>query len=134
GLLVFDNIGDREIFISSADWMTRNLDERVEVSCPIYDPAIKKMLSDIMAIQLADNQKARIIDADQKNAYVSRGNRRKIRSQEEIHDYLTRLAVTSRSRAAVIAARQRKAMTSQRWLCPRARPGATRALTGFFGQ
>ncbi|MFA5493184.1 MAG: polyphosphate kinase 1 [Porticoccaceae bacterium] len=93
-LLIFDNMGDREIFISSADWMTRNLDERVEVSCPIYDPAIKKMLSDIMAIQLADNQKARIIDADQKNAYVSRGNRRKIRSQEEIHDYLTRLAET----------------------------------------
>ncbi|MFA5549820.1 MAG: polyphosphate kinase 1 [Porticoccaceae bacterium] len=87
-MVIFDNMGDPEVFISSADWMSRNLDERVEVSCPILDPAIKGMLIDIMDIQLADNQKARIIDADQKNAYVQRGNRRKVRSQEEIHEYL----------------------------------------------
>ena len=87
-LLIFDNMGNPDIYISSADWMSRNLDERVEVSCPIYDPAIKKMLIDIMDIQLADNQKARIIDSEQKNHYMPRGNRRKIRSQEEIYDYL----------------------------------------------
>ncbi|HEY8384736.1 MAG TPA: hypothetical protein VIK82_00825, partial [Porticoccaceae bacterium] len=63
----------------------------VEVTCPILDPTIKKMLIDILNIQLADNQKARIIDADQKNDYVLRGNRRKVRSQEEIHTYLSRL-------------------------------------------
>ena len=88
-MVIFDNMGDPEVFISSADWMARNLDERVEVSCPILDPAIKRMLIDIMDIQLADNQKARIIDADQKNAYVQRGNRRKVRSQEAVHDYLS---------------------------------------------
>ncbi|KJS08007.1 MAG: polyphosphate kinase [Gammaproteobacteria bacterium BRH_c0] len=88
-MMIFDNMGDPDIYISSADWMTRNLDERVEVSCPIYDPAIKKLLIDIMDIQLADNQKARIIDSEQKNAYVPRGNRRKVRSQEAIHDYLS---------------------------------------------
>lgn len=87
-VMIFDNMGNPDIYISSADWMTRNLDERVEVSCPIYDPAIRKMLIDIMDIQLADNQKARIIDSDQKNAYVQRGNRRKVRSQEDIYDYL----------------------------------------------
>lgn len=87
-LMIFDNMGDPDIYISSADWMNRNLDERVEVSCPIYDPAIKKMLIDIMDIQLADNQKARIIDSEQKNAYAPRGNRRKVRSQEDIYDYL----------------------------------------------
>jgi len=90
-LFIFHNQGDPQVFISSADWMTRNLDERVEVSCPILDPAIKKMLLDVMNIQLADNQKARIIDADQKNTYVPRGNRRKVRSQQEIHKYLSRL-------------------------------------------
>src|SRR5690606_5158773 len=56
-LFVFGNGGDPLVFISSADWMTRNLDHRVEVTCPIYDPAIKKMLIDIMDIKLADNQK-----------------------------------------------------------------------------
>lgn len=90
-LFIFHNQGDPDVYISSADWMTRNLDERVEVTCPILDPTIKKMLIDILNIQLADNQKARIIDADQKNDYVLRGNRRKVRSQEEIHTYLSRL-------------------------------------------
>ena len=87
-LIVFNNDGAPEVFISSADWMTRNLDERVEVSCPIYDEGIKKMLIAILDIQLSDNQKARLIDEKQINNYVSRGNRRKIRSQEKIYQYL----------------------------------------------
>ncbi len=90
-LFVFNNLGEPDVLISSADWMTRNLDERVEVSCPILDPGLKKMLIEILDIQLADNQKARIIDADQKNHYVPRGNRRKVRSQEDLYDYLLRV-------------------------------------------
>ena len=86
-LFVFDNMGEPDVFISSADWMTRNLDDRVEVSCPIYDESIKKMLIDILDIQIADNQKARVIDAKQTNTYVSRGNRRKVRSQERVYKY-----------------------------------------------
>ena len=86
-LFVFDNMGEPDVFISSADWMTRNLDDRVEVSCPIYDENIKKMLIDILDIQIADNQKARVIDAKQTNTYVSRGNRRKVRSQERVYKY-----------------------------------------------
>ena len=87
-LFVFDNMSEPDVFISSADWMTRNLDGRVEVSCPIYDETIKKTLIDILDIQIADNQKARIIDAKQTNEYVSRGNRRKIRSQKRVYEYL----------------------------------------------
>ena len=86
-LFVFDNMGEPDVFISSADWMTRNLDDRVEVSCPIYDENIKKMLIDILDIQIADNQKARVIDAKQTNTYVSRGIRRKVRSQERVYKY-----------------------------------------------
>ena len=96
-LIIFDNNGKDEVFISSADWMARNLDHRVEVTCPIYDPAIKKLLITIMDLQLADNQKARIIDADQRNHYVPRGNKRKLRSQESIY----RLLSNERDRAAL---------------------------------
>jgi len=87
-LIIFGNDGEPDVFISSADWMTRNLDQRVEVTCPIYDPALKKYLLTIMGVQLADNQKARIIDKQQVNKYQPRGNKRKIRSQEAIYQLL----------------------------------------------
>ena len=87
-LLIFDNNGDPEVFISSADWMVRNLDNRVEVTAPIYDPGIKKLLINIMDIHLADNQKARIIDDKLDNSYVPRGNKRALRSQEAIYKFL----------------------------------------------
>jgi polyphosphate kinase len=87
-IMIFDNGGDHQVFISSADWMSRNLDQRVEVTCPIYDNNIKQKLIAITDIQLADNQKARIIDASQRNAYKPRGNKRKNRSQEAIYRFL----------------------------------------------
>ncbi|MBC6428286.1 MAG: polyphosphate kinase 1 [Cellvibrionales bacterium] len=87
-ILVFHNAGDPQVYISSADWMTRNLDRRVEVTCPIYDAALKRQLLDILELQFADNQKARIVDAQQQNHYVPRGNRRKLRSQEAIYELL----------------------------------------------
>jgi len=68
--------------------MQRNLDYRVEVGCPIYAPDLKKKVIDILEIQFADRVKARVIDAEQKNAYLARGNRKKIRSQQEIYHYL----------------------------------------------
>ncbi len=89
-LAIFENNGNPEIFISSADWMVRNLDYRIEVTCPIYDQDIKQRLIAIMDIQLADNQKARIIDDSLENQYVARGNKRKLRSQESIYYYLQR--------------------------------------------
>lgn len=85
---VFHNNGKREVYISSADWMTRNIDKRVEVGCPIYDESLKQRIIDILEIQWSDTTKARIIDQHQQNNYVARGNRRKIRSQIAIYDYL----------------------------------------------
>jgi polyphosphate kinase len=87
-VMVFENNGDPQVFISSADWMTRNLDHRVEVAAPIYDEALKCLIIDILELQFRDRSKARVIDAEQKNLYVRRGNKKKIRSQIAIYDHL----------------------------------------------
>ena len=68
-LFVFGNGGEPRMYISSADWMTRNLDNRVEVGCPIYDPAIKQELLETFEICWRDNVKARVFSAKQDNAY-----------------------------------------------------------------
>ena len=90
-VLVFENGGDKKVFISSADWMTRNMDNRIEVGCPIYDADNKQRILDILNIQWRDNVKARIIDAAQQNKYVARSNRRQVRSQVEIYHYFKEL-------------------------------------------
>ena len=87
----FANGGDWKYFISSADWMTRNLDQRVEVACPILDPAIQKELRDILDIQFKDNVKARILNGEQHNKYKRNKSRTKVRAQEEIYNYLKRI-------------------------------------------
>ena len=69
--------------------MTRNLDYRVEVLCPISDPDAQKMLQDILDQQWHDNVKARELDSEQINRMVPAGKSIKIRSQETIHRYLT---------------------------------------------
>lgn len=88
---VFENDGEPKVIISSADWMTRNMDNRIEVGCPIYDEDLKQRIIDIMDIQFKDTTKARIIDREQSNKYVPRGNRKKIRSQVVIYDYFKEL-------------------------------------------
>ncbi|MCC2604995.1 polyphosphate kinase 1 [Planctobacterium marinum] len=90
-VVIFENGGEPKVYISSADWMARNMDNRIEVGCPIYDVRLKKRIIDIMDIQFKDTTKARVIDAEQKNTYVARGNRKKIRSQVETYKYLTSL-------------------------------------------
>lgn len=84
-VMIFHNNGNEEIYLSSADWMTRNLDERVEVSVPIFDENLKTEIRDVLNLQLRDNTKARIVDADQTNAYVPRSNRKRVNSQELIY-------------------------------------------------
>jgi len=87
-LYIFSNDGEPKVYISSADWMTRNIENRVEVTCPIYDKDIKKELLDIFAICWSDNVKARQINAQQDNTYKTRHiNAEAIRSQFKIYEY-----------------------------------------------
>ncbi len=68
-LFIFGNNGNPKVYISSADWMTRNISFRVEVGCPIYDETIKQELIDTFEISWTDNVKARVIDQAQDNHY-----------------------------------------------------------------
>ena len=87
-VLCFHNKGEELVYISSADMMVRNLDHRVEVACPILDSALKKELLEILKIQLQDNVKARILDTELNNGYVTSQGKRKMRSQIETYNYL----------------------------------------------
>ncbi|HYC40223.1 MAG TPA: polyphosphate kinase 1 [Chitinophagaceae bacterium] len=86
---VFNNKGMPKVFLSSADWMVRNMDHRVEVTCPVWDDRIKKEIIDILDIQLQDNVKARWLDNNLSNEYV-RTSRKKVRSQLETYNYLSK--------------------------------------------
>ncbi|HEX7757816.1 MAG TPA: polyphosphate kinase 1 [Niabella sp.] len=86
-VFVFHNNGKPKVFISSADWMIRNLEHRVEATCPVTDPKLKSELIDILNIQLSDNVKARVLDNELKNKYVQSASK-KLRSQEAIYNYL----------------------------------------------
>ncbi|MFN0033375.1 MAG: polyphosphate kinase 1 [Flavobacteriales bacterium] len=68
-IFVFCNDGDPAYYISSADWMTRNMEYRVEVTTPVYDPRLKAELKNILSIQAAAGAKARIVDRTLKNEY-----------------------------------------------------------------
>lgn len=87
-VLVFHNNGKDKIYISSADWMVRNLDHRVEAAVPVNDPALIQELKDIIHIQLSDNVKARLLDEELANNYVPSSGQKKIRSQIETYQYL----------------------------------------------
>jgi polyphosphate kinase len=87
---VFLNGGDTDVYISSADWMTRNIDQRVEVGVPILNARIKQMVLATLEIQWRDNVKARVVDATQSNPYVNRGNKRNIRSQQSIYEFFAK--------------------------------------------
>jgi polyphosphate kinase len=94
-VIIFHNHGKEKVFISSADWMIRNLDHRVEATCPILEKGIQQEIKDIMKIQLSDNIKARILDNDQSNIYVNPRNTKKVRSQVETYNYLYRKLSTT---------------------------------------
>ena len=87
-VIIFHHDGKEKTFISSADWMVRNLDHRVEAAVPILDKHIRQELKDILDIQLTDNVKARILNDDLDNDYVNPINTKKVRSQIEIYNYL----------------------------------------------
>ncbi|MDP4128684.1 MAG: polyphosphate kinase 1 [Bacteroidota bacterium] len=86
-VFIFHNHGKEKVYISSADWMVRNMDHRVEATCPVTDPTLRKELKEILNIQLADNVKARWLDNGLQNKY-KKDQSKKVRSQIEIYQYL----------------------------------------------
>ncbi|HEX7412210.1 MAG TPA: polyphosphate kinase 1 [Bacteroidales bacterium] len=86
-VLVFCNGGNAKYFISSADWMIRNFDHRIEVACPINNREIQRELLTMLQIQLKDNTKSRIISNTQPNQYRHDHGTLRIRSQEETYHY-----------------------------------------------
>ena len=90
-MMIFANGGDEKYFITSADWMTRNLDRRVEVGVPVFDPIIQKELKGLFLLSYTDNVKARIIDEGLNNDYVENSSLPN-RSQESIYKYYAAMA------------------------------------------
>ena len=92
-VMIFENNGDPKVYISSADWMVRNIDHRIEIACPVLEKDLKQELINITNIQLSDNIKARELDNELSNQYINPRNTKKIRSQIEIFNYLNKTAV-----------------------------------------
>ncbi len=86
-IFVFANGGNEKIYISSADLMPRNLDNRIEIACPIEDIAIRQTIRDYLEIHWQDNVKARVLNRSMDNQYYANGNAIDIRAQEVLHTY-----------------------------------------------
>lgn len=84
---IFCNNNHPKYFISSADWMARNLDYRVEVAAPVYDPDIQNELRMILDAGFKDNVKARIVDSKQSNVFKREPKKKPYQSQIELHKY-----------------------------------------------
>ncbi|MBP7167049.1 MAG: polyphosphate kinase 1 [Bacteroidia bacterium] len=89
-VFIFANDGEPKYYISSFDWMPRNIDHRSEVGVPIYDKAIQQQLLDILEIQWSDNCKARVINVQQDNQYRRTRSRTRNRAQDAIYTYLAK--------------------------------------------
>lgn len=87
-VLIFANGGDPKYYITSADWMVRNFDHRIEVACPVIDKNLQNELLTIMQIQLHDNTKARNFSLENPNQYRKGIEGMRYNSQEEIYKYL----------------------------------------------
>jgi polyphosphate kinase len=88
--MIFHNGGSEEVFISSADLMTRNIEHRIEVTCPVFDKGIRNELKNIFDIEWDDNVKARKLDATLSNNFVKPG-KKELRSQVEVYEYIKKL-------------------------------------------
>ena len=80
-IFYFENNGDSEIYMGSADWMPRNLDRRVEIVFPVLDDELKKKAYHVLEVELADNVKARVMDAEGNYEKLDRRGKEKVNSQ-----------------------------------------------------
>ena len=90
-VMIFNHGGQEKIFISSADWMVRNIDHRVEAAAEIHQADIRKELKEILAIQLADNVKARLLEDMLPNEYVQGMGKRPVHSRKTPLVYRSKL-------------------------------------------
>jgi len=86
-IMIFCNKGNEKVYITSGDLMTRNIERRVEIACPVLDNEIKKELHEIFDIQWNDNVKARVLDKKLENKIATNG-KSPLRSQVEVYNYL----------------------------------------------
>lgn len=89
-VFIFHNKGNELVYLSSADWMTRNLSWRVETIFPIYDKDVRQQILDMIDFQLRDNVKARIVDQHMNNHYKKNENDIAVQSQIETYYYFKR--------------------------------------------
>lgn len=90
-VFIFHNNGDERYFISSADWMVRNLDNRIEAATPIYDKEIQKELRQMINIQLNDNTKARTLEYSKLNSYRKNQSNKNIRAQFDTYNFIKQI-------------------------------------------
>ncbi|MCD7937619.1 MAG: polyphosphate kinase 1 [Tannerellaceae bacterium] len=86
-MIMFHNGGDEKVYILSADWMTRNLDNRIEAAVPVHAPEIRETIWDVFKIQWNDTVKARDLAYQDENRYTTKGNKPACRSQEALYEY-----------------------------------------------
>lgn len=99
----FYNNGDDQLYLSSADWMNRNLHRRIECAFPIVDKKIKKELMDILHLQLSDNVSARTLDAKLNNIPIEcNAHTKPVRSQIAIYEYLHKKELAKKVKQGII--------------------------------
>ena len=97
-IFLFGKGSDRKVFMSSSDLMERNLDWRVEVAFPIYDPRLQQEVADMLVLQVGDTYKARVLDETQSNLYVVAGNGQ-LQAQRATQEYFRKRALEAVSPA-----------------------------------
>ena len=95
-IFIFAAGGEEKCFIGSADWMPRNLDNRIEVVTPVYDPDIKADLRTVVDFGLRDTCQGRIVDGRGENLPWATEDGARFRSQEELYRHY--LALEERDR------------------------------------
>lgn len=82
-IMYFYNGGEEDVYLSSADWMTRNLTRRIELMCPVFDPSLRQVLINMLQLNINDNVKARELQPNGTYEHISSADKQPFRSQFE---------------------------------------------------